>query len=65
MVISHKHNMPVVIQVYLGSGDKGYALRESIERLKGDKSLSEFIVELLKKADPALFRRKPNENKKG
>lgn len=52
-----KYNPPVTIQVYLGSGAAGAKLRENLEkRAAGTGSLSEVVVELLKKADPTLFK---------
>lgn len=58
------HNPPVTIQVYLGSGKNGLKLRENLEKRAGkENSLSEIVVDLLKKADPALF--KGVENGKG
>lgn len=52
-----QHNAPVTMQIYLGSGDTGLKLRENIQKKAEAKgSLSEFVVELLKKADPTLFR---------
>jgi hypothetical protein len=50
------YNPPVSIQVYLGSGKRAEKLRENINRERGKDSLSEFIVTLLKKADPKLFK---------
>ncbi len=48
---------PVSIQVYLGSGEEGARLRENIEKkLERRQSLSEFVVNLLRKADPTLFK---------
>lgn len=50
------YNPPVTKQVYLGSGDKGKRLLENILKAAGKDSFSEFVVALLKKADPRLFK---------
>jgi len=50
------YNPPVTIQVYLGSGKKGEKLRDNLKKSAGSDSLSEFIVGMLKKADPSLFK---------
>lgn len=55
--ITKTYNAPVSIQVYLGSGKEGAQLRENIERrLAPRQSLSEYVVDLLRKAEPALFK---------
>lgn len=52
-----EYNPPVTIQVYLGSGKAGAKLRENLKRLATKTgSLSELVVDLLKKADPTLFK---------
>lgn len=61
-----QHNPPVTIQVYLGSGKAGAALRENIEKRVSQVggSLSEVVVALLKKADPTLFKGVENGSKR-
>lgn len=55
---------PVSIQIYLGSGKPGSKLRENIERrLQPRQSMSEFVVDLIRKADPTLFKGVDNADK--
>ncbi len=55
--MTKEFNAPVSISVYLGSGKSGERLRENLmKRVKARESLSEVIVDLLKKADPKLFK---------
>lgn len=49
-------NPPVVVTIYLGSGKNGEKLRGNLLKAAGSDSLSELVVRLLKKADPALFK---------
>lgn len=59
------YNPPATIQVYLGSGKAGAKLRENLQkRVPVNGSLSEIIVDLLRKADPSLFKGVENGNKK-
>lgn len=58
-----KYNPPVSIQVYLGSGKGAEKLRENILKLAGKDSVSEVVVRLMKKADPALFKGTENGKK--
>lgn len=52
-----KNNFPVTIQVYLGSGNRGIKLKENLEkRRKPRQSMASVVVELLRKADPSLFK---------
>lgn len=52
-----QHNTPTSIQVYLGTGEAGKKIRENIEKkLTPRQSISEFVVNLLRKADPTLFK---------
>ncbi len=51
-----EYNPPVTKQIYLGSGKSGIQLRNNINLKRGGKSFSEFVVELMKKADPSLFK---------
>lgn len=51
------YNPPVVIQVYLGSGKEGTRLRDNLLKMvKKNRSLSETVLELFKKAEPSLFK---------
>lgn len=51
------YNPAVSVHLYLGSGKAGAKLRENLEkRIPPRGSLSEVVVELLRKADPALFK---------
>lgn len=50
------YNPPVTMQIYLGSGKKAEKLRDNIVKAAGEDSISEFVVELLRKADPTLFK---------
>lgn len=49
------YNAPVLINFYLGSGESALKLRENIKK-KGGKSVSQFLMALIKKADPSLFK---------
>lgn len=51
-----KFKFPVSVPIYLGSGDEGLQRKERLLQKKGDRSLSEFVVELLQKADPTIFK---------
>lgn len=51
-----EHNYPVVIQVYLGSGKGAEKLRENLDKASGKDSLSEYLVNLMRKANPKLFK---------
>lgn len=51
-----KYNPPVSIMVYLGSGVEAEKLRLNIIKAAGKDSLSEYVVSLLKKAEPSLFK---------
>lgn len=62
--MARKHNPPVTIQVYLGSGDDGLKLRANLEKKIPPKgSLSELVVGLMKKADPTIFKGVENGKK--
>ncbi len=51
------YNPPVVIQIYLGSGKEGIKLRDNLLKMvKKNKSLSETVLGLFKKAEPSLFK---------
>lgn len=55
--MTRKHNPPVTIQIYLGSGKRGERLRQNLEkRVPENGSLAEVVVSLLRKADPTLFK---------
>ncbi len=57
------YNAPVSIHLYLGSGKGGAKLRENLQkRVEARGSLSEVVVELLRKADPTLFKGVENAN---
>ena len=49
-----QRKFPETIQVYLGSGEKGAKIRENLEKKSGG-SVSKFVVELIRKADPTIF----------
>lgn len=51
-----KFNPPVSIQVYVGSGKKAEKIRDNMERARGEKSLSEFVMNMIEKANPSLFK---------
>lgn len=51
-----QYNPPATIPVYLGSGKAGAKLRENLEKRAGGGSLSKLVVDLLRKADPSLFK---------
>jgi len=63
--MAKEFNPPVTMQVYLGSGKSGLALRENIQKrvTQSRVSLSEFVVALLKKAEPGLFKGVDNGSK--
>lgn len=50
-----KYKAPVYIQVYIGSGDKAEKLRNDLIQLAGP-SLSKFIMNVLRKQIPDLFK---------
>lgn len=55
--MAKKFNPPVSIQIYLGSGKRGQRLRDNLRDLVQENgSLSEVVVNLLKKANPSLFK---------
>lgn len=52
-----QYNPPVVMQIYLGSGKKGERLRMNLQKLvPPGGSVSAVVVDLLKKAEPSLFK---------
>ncbi len=52
-----EYNTPVTIQVYLGSGKEAETIRENLrKRTTKRESMSFVVVELLRKADPTLFK---------
>lgn len=59
-----EHRLPVTIQVYLGSGERAEKLRTNLEKASKGGSLSRMIVDLLKRADPTLFKGVDNGSKK-
>lgn len=55
--MTKEYNSPVTIQIYLGSGKPGIRLRENLKKKVPPKgSLSELVVAMMRKADPALFK---------
>jgi len=60
------YNPPVSIHLYLGSGKAGAKLRENLEkRVPPRGSLSDVVVELIRKADPTLFKGVDENGKRG
>jgi hypothetical protein len=51
-----EYNPPMTVQIYLGSGKRGEKLRENLDRARGQWSLSEYVVALMKKAEPKIFK---------
>ncbi len=55
--MDRQYNAPTTIQIYLGTGKPGSTLRENIDKKRGKRqSLSEYVVDLMRKADPSLFK---------
>lgn len=48
---------PVTMQIYLGSGKEGLTIRENLERrIPPKRSMSWLILDLIRQADPTIFR---------
>lgn len=56
------YNSPVTMQIYLGCGKKAKRLRENIIVLAAKKSVSSYVLQLLKIAEPYLFEGVNNES---
>ena len=49
--------VPITRSIYFGSGEEGEKLIKNLQkRLKPRQSLSNLIVDLIRKADPAIFK---------
>lgn len=56
--MKEKRNYPVVISLYLGSGERGAQILKNLKKqIDGPRgSLSDLIVKMIKKASPETFR---------
>lgn len=56
-MVKQKRNYPTTIQVYLGSGEEGERIYQNLmTKLSPKESLSSKVMDLLRKADPSLFK---------
>ncbi len=55
--MTKENGTPIAIQVYLGSDQQAITLRDNLKKRTSKRdSLSYVVVELLRKADPTLFK---------
>lgn len=50
------YNPTVTVQVYIGSGKKALKVRDNMEKARGSISISKFIMDIIRKANPSLFK---------
>jgi hypothetical protein len=60
--VGRKFKLPVTIQTYIGSGDSALELKQRIyaKATASKQSASEFILDLMRKSDPSLFKEGKN-----